>query len=177
MLAVLILIILVLSFIGFDFWILRRNFSGIKYRALIEKYAEKFKVEPELLAAIIYVESRFNKNSKSYRGAMGLMQLMPETAFWIAGELKHDGFDLNDLNDPETNIKFGSWYFSYLHEKFNGDLIKTVAAYNAGETNVRRWIDNGWQGGIKEKLPFAETDNFVRRVISTKRYYNNKIIS
>lgn len=172
------LAILVFSFAAcdFDLWVVRRNFEEIKYQAEIQKYAEEFEIEEELLAALIYVESRFNNYSESSKGAVGLMQLMPSTAIWIAEELGYEDFQLEDLNQPELNIKFGSWYFSYLYQKFDSDLIKTIAAYNAGENNVRIWIDDGWQGDINEKLPFEETDNFVRRVISTKDYYKeNKL--
>ena len=156
---------------NFDLWTIRRNIEPVKYQPEIDKYAEEFSLEPELLAAIIYVESRFDKYSLSPKGAVGLMQLMPSTAFWIAEELGYKNFRLEDLEEVELNIKFGSWYFSYLQQKFDNNLIKSIAAYNAGESNVRSWIKAGWDGNIEEKLPYQETDNFVRRVISTKEYY------
>lgn len=164
-------LVFVISGPKFDLWTIRRNFEQVKYQAEIEKYSKKFKIEEELLAALIYVESRFNNSSESNKGAVGLMQIMPSTALWIADELGHHDFELKDLTKPEINIKFGSWYFAYLYQKFDGNLIKTIAAYNAGENNVRNWIDAGWDGDLELKLPFKETDNFVRRVISTKNYY------
>jgi soluble lytic murein transglycosylase len=170
--------ILVFIFISIDFdlWIIRRNFEQVKYQDEIKKYSREFAIEEELLAALIYVESRFNNYSESSKGAVGLMQLMPSTAIWIAEELDYSDFELEDLNKPEINIKFGSWYFAYLYQKFDRNLIKTIAAYNAGENNVRIWINNGWEGDISGKLPFLETDSFVRRVISTKEYYKeNKL--
>lgn len=154
-----------------DLWKIRRNIEPVKYQAEIDKYAEEFSLEPELLAAIIYVESRFDKYSLSPKGAVGLMQLMPSTAFWIAEELGYKSFNLEDLKEVELNIKFGSWYFSYLQQKFDNNSIKSIAAYNAGESNVRNWIKAGWDGNIEVKLPYQETDNFVRRVISTREYY------
>ena len=168
-----ILSILLFVFINndFDLWTIRRNFEQIKYQTEIEKYAKEFAMEKELLAALIYVESRFNNYSKSSKGAVGLMQLMPSTAIWIAEELGYNNFKLEDLNNPEVNIKFGSWYFAYLYQKFDKNLIQTIAAYNAGERNVRVWISEGWEGNINKELPFKETDNFVRRVISTKNFY------
>ena len=168
-----ILSILLFVFINndFDLWTIRRNFEQIKYQTEIEKYAKEFAIEKELLAALIYVESRFNNYSKSSKGAVGLMQLMPSTAIWIAEELGYNNFKLEDLNNPEVNIKFGSWYFAYLYQKFDKNLIQTIAAYNAGERNVRVWISEGWEGNINKELPFKETDNFVRRVISTKNFY------
>jgi soluble lytic murein transglycosylase len=175
-LVLLAIFILAFAVGDFDLWTIRRNFEQIKYQAEIQKYAERFEIEKELLAALIYVESRFNNYSESSKGAVGLMQLMPSTAIWIAEELDYNNFQLKDLNNPEINIKFGSWYFAYLYEKFDRDLIKTIAAYNAGENNVRIWINNGWQGNINEKLPFKETDDFVRRVISTKKYYKENMV-
>ena len=159
-----------------DLWTVRRNLEPVKYQPEIVKYAEKFSLEPELLAALIYVESRFDQYSLSPKGAVGLMQLMPSTAFWIAEKLDYQDFSLKDLEDPGLNIKFGSWYFSYLYQKFDKDLIKTIAAYNAGENNVRNWIKAGWDGNIEQELPYKETDNFVRRVISTKDYYQKNDI-
>ncbi|MFN2340202.1 MAG: lytic transglycosylase domain-containing protein [Halanaerobium sp.] len=173
----LLVIILFITFnIDFDLWTIRRNIEPVKYQSEIDKYAEKFSLESELLAALIYVESRFDRYSLSSKGAVGLMQLMPSTAFWIAEELGYQDFSLEDLDDPELNIRFGSWYFSYLYQKFDKDLIKTVAAYNAGESNVRNWIEAGWDGNLEEKLPYKETDNFVRRVLSTKDYYQKNDI-
>lgn len=157
-----------------DLWSIRRNFEAVEYEEHIENYAREFSIDPNLLAALIYVESRFNAEIESNKGAVGLMQLMPSTAFWVAEKLKKEDFQLSDLNNPELNIKFGSWYFNYLYQKFEGDLIKALAAYNAGEKNVRIWLNSGWKGNIDKKLPFEETDNFVRRVISTKDHYENK---
>lgn len=169
------LMLLILIFIftnnNFDLWTIRRNFDQIKYKAEIEKYAQEFSIEKELLAALIYVESRFDNCSRSSKGAVGLMQLMPATAVWIAEDLNYNNFKLKDLDEAELNIKFGSWYFSYLYHKFDKNLVHSIAAYNAGEKNVRSWINDGWNGNINQELPFRETDNFVRRVLSTKTYY------
>lgn len=159
-----------------DLWTIRRNLEPVKYEREINKYAAKFSLEKDLLAALIYVESRFNKQTTSSKGAVGLMQIMPATAVWIAEELEYHNFRIKDLDDPDLNIKFGSWYFAYLYQKFDKNLIKTIAAYNAGENNVKKWINDGWHGDIKQRLPFKETDNFVRRVISTQNYYQkNKL--
>ncbi len=171
------IIFLMLMSNDFDLWTIRRNFEEIKYEAEIDKYAEEFAIEKELLAALIYVESRFDNYSQSSKGAVGLMQLMPSTAIWIAEELGHNDFKLEDLNNPELNIKFGSWYFAYLYQKFDKNLIQTIAAYNAGENNVRIWISNGWDGNINTRLPFEETDNFVRRVISTQNFYKENTLN
>ena len=165
------LLLLILINFEFDLWTMRRNLAPVRYQSEIDKYAEKFALDKELLTSLIYVESRFDKHSESPKGALGLMQLMPTTAYWIAEKLEYKNFKLDDLHDPEINIKFGSWYFAYLYQKFDKNLIIAIAAYNAGENNVRNWISEGWEGELQQKLPFSETDNFVRRVISTKDYY------
>jgi len=178
---IIILFILAVTFFiltnsSIDLWTVRRNLAPVRYQSEISKYADKFALDEELLTALIYVESRFDQYSKSPKGAIGLMQLMPSTANWVADQLGYNNFNLADLDDPELNIKFGSWYFAYLYQKFDKDLIITIAAYNAGENNVRKWINNGWEGNLQQELPFLETDNFVRRVISTREYYKQNNI-
>ncbi|ADQ15167.1 lytic transglycosylase domain-containing protein [Halanaerobium hydrogeniformans] len=179
--AAALIILIIIIFVGysadFDFWQIRRSFEVIKYEDYIFEYAEKYSIEAELLAAIIYVESRFDTQSESFRGALGLMQIMPSTGVWIAEQVGVDDFSIEDLLDPELNIKFGSWYFAYLYERHDRHLVKTLAAYNAGQNTVRRWVRNGWQGEIdNHQIPFAETDKYVRRVISTKDYYKKSNI-
>ena len=178
--AALIILIITLFLIysaDLDFWQLRRSFEVIQYEDYILKYAEKNAIEAELLAAIIYVESRFDQSSESFRGALGLMQIMPATGAWIAEEIGVDDFEVEDLFDPETNIKLGSWYFAYLYDRHDGHLVKSLAAYNAGQNTVRRWMRSGWQGEIEDyEIPFAETDKYVRRVLSTRDYYQKSNI-
>ncbi len=169
---VLIIVVVLISNIELDFWSLRRNLDSVQYIEYIENYSDEYDIEKELLAAVIYVESRFDPYSESSRGAQGLMQIMPATAYWIAENLNEKDFSIEQLKDPELNIRFGSWYFSYLYEKFDKDLIKALAAYNAGQTNVFRWIKAGWQGEIdSEKIRYSETYNFINRVISTRDHY------
>lgn len=172
-LVIIIAVFLILN-IEIDYWSLRRNLDSVKYLEYIENYSAEYGIEKELLAAVIYVESRFDPYSESIKGAQGLMQIMPSTAYWIAENLNEKDFSIEKLKEPETNIKFGSWYFSYLYHKFDKDLVKTLAAYNAGQTNVFNWIQSGWQGDINpEKIKYRETYNFINRVISTRDYYKN----
>lgn len=119
----------------------------IPYGALIHEKAQKYGVDPALVAAVIEQESRFRPRAKSHVGARGLMQLMPRTGRWMGAE---------NLYDPEQNIDAGVKYMKYLHKKFNGDLKKTIAAYNAGEGNVQRYR------GIP---PFRETRQYVKKVL------------
>ncbi|HJQ36998.1 MAG TPA: lytic transglycosylase domain-containing protein [Thermoanaerobaculia bacterium] len=119
----------------------------IPYGELIHEKAEKYDVDPALVAAVIEQESKFRPKAKSPVGAKGLMQLMPRTGRWMGAQ---------NLYDPEQNIDAGVKYIKYLNARFNGDLRKTIAAYNAGEGNVKRYR------GIP---PFRETRTYVKKVL------------
>jgi len=123
-------------------------FAGeIPYGQLIHEKAEKYDVDPALVAAVIEQESRFKPRAKSPVGARGLMQLMPRTGRWMGAK---------NLYDPEQNVDAGVKYIAYLNKRFNGDLKKIIAAYNAGEGNVRRYR------GVP---PFRETRTYVKKVM------------
>jgi hypothetical protein len=128
---------------------LRRDFfaANMPYGDLIYEKAEKYDVDPALVAAVIEQESRFRHTAKSHVGARGLMQLMPRTGRWMGAR---------DLYDPEQNVDAGVKYIKYLDKRFNGNLKKTIAAYNGGEGNVRRY------NGIP---PFRETQHYVKKVL------------
>jgi len=119
----------------------------VPYGELIHEKAVKYNVDPSLVAAVIEQESRFRPKAKSAVGARGLMQLMPRTGKWMGA---------SNLYDPEQNIDAGVKYIKYLHQRFNGDLKNTIAAYNAGEGNVQRYQ------GIP---PFRETRSYVKKVL------------
>jgi soluble lytic murein transglycosylase-like protein len=119
----------------------------IPYGELIYEKAQKYDVDPALVAAVIEQESRFKPRARSHAGARGLMQLMPRTGRWMGAR---------NLYDPEQNVDAGVKYIKYLHKRFNGDLKKTIAAYNGGEGNVMRYR------GIP---PFRETRQYVKKVM------------
>lgn len=128
---------------------IRRDYfvKSMPYGDLIHRKAEKYDVDPALVAAVIEQESRFKSRARSHVGAKGLMQLMPRTGRWMGAR---------DLYDPEQNVDAGVKYIKYLHKRFDGNLKKTLAAYNAGEGNVKRY------GGIP---PFRETQTYVKKVM------------
>ncbi|KKQ74151.1 MAG: Soluble lytic murein transglycosylase, partial [Berkelbacteria bacterium GW2011_GWB1_38_5] len=101
----------------------------LDYKDLIKKYSEERNLRPNFVAAVIYTESRFNPGSVSSVGALGLMQVMPGTGDSIAQEM---GEKTGDLTDPETSIKYGTWYLKGLSDKYNGNTDLILAAYNAG---------------------------------------------
>ena len=135
-----------------------------KYKNYVDEATNEYNIDKSLVYAIIKAESNFDKNAVSVSGAMGLMQLMPATAYWIANELDLD-FVEDDLFDPEINIKFGCFYLYYLFDKF-GNINTVIAAYNAGETKVLQWLDESGQLD-ENKIDYAETKNYLIRV---KRY-------
>ena len=145
-----------------------------KYDDYVSKYAEQYNIEIPLVYAIIKAESNFNPRAKSKSGAMGLMQLIPRTANWIAGELNEKDFTVDNLYDPETNVKFGCFYLNYLFNKF-GDMKVVICAYNAGEGIVRIWLNE--DGSLNEDLiSYSETKEYLHRVLSNYSIYsNNKI--
>ena len=147
----------------------------IKYKNLITKYAQEYNLSPTVVASIINVESRFNKDAKSKAGAIGLMQITPNTAIYIC-QLNHIQFDeKNDLYNPEKNIKIGCMYFRYLLNKFQ-DFDNSIYAYNAGETTVNNWLKNTKYSQDKKHLkdvPYNETKNYLIKINKNIKIYKN----
>lgn len=127
-------------------------------------HARHYDLDPALLAAVIYQESRFRSGVVSGAGAVGLMQVLPATARGIAQRTGGSGFVDRDLFDPELNVRYGAWYLRHLIDRY-GDERTALAAYNAGQANVDGWLASG--GGIR----FAETRHYVGAVESAKRAY------
>lgn len=146
------------------------------YPELIVQYAAQQGVDPALVSAIILCESSFDPHAESRVGARGLMQLMEDTAQWIAHKLGEDGpgysFDL--LYDPETNVRFGTWYLGYLSRRFDGDETKVVCAYHAGQGNVDSWLDNpdySADGVTLDVIPTEDTAAYAARVLLARDVY------
>jgi len=137
----------------------------LKYQGQIAKYSDEFKIDPSLVSAVIYEESRFNPYSNSEHGAIGLMQLIPETAEYISNKLKDKSFNPYKIADIDQNIRYGVYYLKYLDGKYK-DLDRVLAAYNAGEGNVDKWLAEG-----DYEVRFKETRNFVDRVKKTRSIY------
>ena len=144
----------------------------LPYREYVEQHAERHGLDPLLVAAVIREESGFDPRARSAVGARGLMQLMPRTASWAAPREGIAGFDVVDLEDPETNIRLGCWYLAYLSRQFDGQLPLMLAAYNGGEGNLARW--RATHGDETEELltaAFPETRRYVERGLVTYRNY------
>lgn len=137
-------------------------------RHLIVANAARFRLSPELIQAVIATESKFDSRAISHTGAVGMMQLMPDTAEWIA---KESGLPAENLKSPEENLALGSWYLYYLIDKYDGNLVLALAAYNAGRGNVDEWMERkGWPRDFAriDDIPFPETREFVRSVITCR---------
>ena len=109
-----------------------KSFYPIKYENHIVKYSQRYNVDPCLVVAVIKAESNFNEKAVSHRGAYGLMQIMPDTAIWIAENMKLKDYKVEKLYDNEINIAMGCWYINNLNTEFNGDIDLVLAAYNGG---------------------------------------------
>jgi soluble lytic murein transglycosylase len=136
----------------------------LRYEEFIRAHARNYRLEPQLLAAVIYQESKFDADARSPSGAVGLMQLLPETGQGIADRTGGSQWTPDDLLNPELNIRYGSWYLRHLLDKYGNESL-ALAAYNAGQTNVDRWRERGV--GIQ----FQETRHYLKRVQELKRLY------
>ncbi len=144
------------------------------YSEYVEKYSEENNLDKYLVYAVIKAESNFNPEVKSSSGAIGLMQLMEETAMERSNIIDEKSIETFDLYDPETNIRLGTSYLAYLIELYDGNLILAVTAYNAGLGNVEEWIKQGIireDGSDIENIPYTETNNYVRKILNNYRMY------
>jgi len=169
--CIVLLIIIIVAMQSKAFW---RLMYPIQYYAIIRREASSTKVDPLLVAAIASVESKFEEGHISHAGAVGLLQLMPQTAKWIASK-SGTNFNAADLGKNNVNIRLGSWYVGYLIRHFNGNIVAAVAAYNAGPNKVDGWLaGHVWSGQLStvNDIPIGETRHFLQRV-----FYNYDIYS
>lgn len=139
----------------------------LKYEAEIKEASAKAGVDPCLVAAVIYAESGFRCKAVSDVGAVGLMQLMPETASWIA-ETNNLDYSSDQFYDPKVNIELGSLYLAWLMRLFDGNEVWPLAAYNVGQHKVDEWISDGVS---EADIPYPETRCFVKKVIRARKCY------
>jgi soluble lytic murein transglycosylase len=136
----------------------------LSYEHVIRGHAENYDLDPALLAAVIYRESKFDADARSSSGAIGLMQLLPDTAKGIAVHTGGQKFVVEDLYDPEINVRYGSFYLRRLLRKYDDERL-ALAAYNAGQANVDRWIEEGGE------IQFPETQQYVDEVLELRDVY------
>jgi soluble lytic murein transglycosylase len=169
--ALLLVGFILILFINSSF--LGRKLYPIYYQQEIKQSAENHNIDPFLIAALIRVETNYQYHLESKKGAIGIMQLMPDTAMWIVESANFGPHSIDDLVNVDVNINLGAWYISWLTKHYNGNLLYAIAAYNAGQGNVNKWKQNevwdGTEAGINQ-IPFGETRHYVQRVL----YYYGK---
>jgi peptidoglycan lytic transglycosylase len=138
-------------------WYLRARYP-LRYEHIVRGHAENYRLDPALVAAVIYQESKFRADARSDSGAVGLMQLLPETAKGIAARTGGSQFEVDDLYDPEINVRYGSWYLRHLIDKY-GTEERALAAYNGGQGNLDRGV------------MYPETRHYVDRVLELRGIY------
>ncbi|UJF31698.1 lytic transglycosylase domain-containing protein [Paenibacillus hexagrammi] len=168
--------LLLICFVLFLFMnssLIGRKLYPIYYEKEIRQSAAKHQIDPFLIAAIIRVETNYQHHLESSKGALGIMQLMPDTAGWIVESANLNTLTQEDLLKADVNIDLGSWYLNWLTKHYNGNLLYAIAAYNAGQGNVNQWKKNEVWDGTEEqiaRIPFGETRHYVQRVL----YYYKK---
>jgi soluble lytic murein transglycosylase len=144
-------------------WYLRTRYP-LAYEHILRAHAKNHDLDPALVAAVVYVESRFDPNARSQAGALGLMQLLPKTAKGIALRTGGARFVVADLRDPEINVRYGTWYLRHLVDRYESTDL-ALAAYHAGQGNVDKWRRSG------SGIAFSETRSYVSRVIELEQIY------
>ena len=147
-----------------DFIALKRRERSLT--PLVSEAATEFNVPTAMVLAVIRAESDFRAEATSRVGAKGLMQLMPDTFLWLSEELQ-EPHRAKEITDPRTNIRFGTYYLSYLYEKF-GNWRVALAAYNAGEGRVSEWLTDPTlaSGGTLRRIPYPETAAYVKKTLT-----------
>lgn len=147
----------------------------LSHAAIIRQQAAAKQLDPALVAAVIYAESKFDPR-RSSAGAQGLMQLMPQTAEYLARRSGATAFRLSDLATPRVNIAYGTYYLRELIDHYGGNVPLALAAYNAGEANVDRWIAQAQARRrplLLREIPFAQTRLYVQRVLDAQQEYRH----
>lgn len=142
----------------------------LRHDDVIRQQSREKGVDAALIAAVIYAESKFQDRTSS-AGARGLMQITPEAAADIERHSGGTTFELGDLADPEINIRYGTFLLAELLERYDGDVVAVLAAYNAGPTNAERW---GGSELTVEAIPFPETRAYVEDVLDKRDEYREE---
>jgi soluble lytic murein transglycosylase len=149
----------------------------LRHEDIIRQQAADKGLDPALIAGVIYTESRF-RDQTSHAGAKGLMQLLPSTADDIARKSGGTAFVQGDLADPQVNISYGTYYLRYLLERYGGNTVLAIAAYNAGEGRVDQWIFDARHRGEEfdhaRHIPFPETRHYVQQVLEMRGRYRDR---
>lgn len=172
-------VLLVIGFGGWKIWssdtVQMRFVYMWDYQQDIVTYSKKNNVDPFLVAAIIKNESNFKHDAVSKVGAVGLMQIMPETGRWIAEQMGLENYQDSDLYQTRKNIRMGCWYVGELEHEFQHNLVLLMVAYNAGRGQTHEWMqENGWDYNFNDikSIPYTDTREYVAKVMQDRdKYY------
>lgn len=175
MIAIILVISILLGFLVDLIWTgFERLAYPKKYSDYVELYAEQYDIPPHVLYAVIKTESGFDSAAVSKKGAVGLMQFMPETFSWITDEMLFEHLADGMRYDPETSVRYGAWLLSHLYKRY-GNWSVALAAYNAGIGTVDGWLEDpehtDGEGGLKS-IPYKETRNYVKKVTKAQATYD-----
>jgi soluble lytic murein transglycosylase len=145
----------------------------LAYAPVIRQQAAAKHLDPALVAAVIYAETKFDARPSS-AGAEGLMQILPDTARFLAHRSGATTFSVSDLGTPEVNIAYGSYYLRYLLDEYGGSKTLALAAYNGGEANVNRWVAQYGRDMTVDEIPFPETRAYVLKVGQAQHDYRQQ---
>ena len=146
----------------------------VAYTELIKQYARQYDLDPYLVQSIIRCESSNNPDAVSKVGAIGLMQIMPDTGEWIGHKIDPElAYSLDMLTNPATSIEYGCWYLRFLSDRFDGDVMEIIAAYNAGHGSVEGWLKDARfsQNGKLTTIPFEDTAKYYDNVMKAYENY------
>jgi soluble lytic murein transglycosylase len=155
----------------------RQTVYPLEHAGAIRTGAARYDLDPALVAAVIYAESRFDEHAVSSQGAVGLMQILPETAEQIADESGGVTFTTEDLEVPRINVRYGSYYLRQALDAFDGDNVAAIASYNAGMGAVGEWMEQARAAGHELRLkdiPYPETRAYVQTVLKARRVYREE---
>jgi len=146
-----------------------------RYKVSVEKYSKEYDLSKDLVYAVIKAESNFESDAVSIKGAKGLMQIMDKTATWSAEKIGIEDFCEEELFSPDTNIRIGCFYLSYLLDMYDGNEKNALSAYNAGQAKVDSWLKDtrySKDGKTLDKIPYRETQKYVKNVEKNIKIYD-----
>lgn len=173
LIAVIILIFILLSAVLYHGSLsLLKTLYPCEYSDIVESNAKENNLSPWFVYAVIKCESDFISDAVSHTGAVGLMQIMPDTFTWIGGKLGEEK-DFDKAYQPAVNVKYGCYLYGYLINRYNNEET-AIAAYHAGIGNVDKWLKDesySHDGKVLHTIPFPTTAKYVKKVIKTKNIY------
>lgn len=144
------------------------------YAPEIRAAAAEFSLDPAYVASVVLAESSFDAEAVSSAGAIGLMQIMPDTGEWIAGKLEDEPFDVQRLYQPEVNLRYGCWYLRFLLDRYDEDMYTASTAYHQGQGRVDQWLEDpqySQDGRTLTAISSAVTDTYVNRIMESYANY------